>query len=196
MTTDVTYRQLEIIEAAGKILSASGVSGLTIKNMAKEMKFSESAIYRHFSSKEDIIVAMLNYLAEKMDERFTKVSEGAGTPEEKFRALFQSQFMFFEQKPYFVVAVLSDGLMEESQRINEALLKIMKVKMSHLLPTLVDGQQSGVFTDEVTAEMLTHVVMASFRLQMLKWRLSGFKADIHEDGNKLLDALLIIIKKK
>jgi hypothetical protein len=43
MTTAISDRQLEIIEAAGKILTASGVSGLTIKNLAMEMKFSESA---------------------------------------------------------------------------------------------------------------------------------------------------------
>ncbi|HRG39465.1 MAG TPA: TetR/AcrR family transcriptional regulator, partial [Bacteroidia bacterium] len=64
-------RQLEIVEAAGKILTASGVGGLTIKNLAKEMKFSESAIYRHFTSKEEIIIALLEYLALSMDERYT-----------------------------------------------------------------------------------------------------------------------------
>lgn len=49
---EITPRQLEIIEATGKILTKSGTSGLTIKNLAKEMNFSESAIYRHFASKE------------------------------------------------------------------------------------------------------------------------------------------------
>ena len=63
MIKSISDRQLEIIEAAGKILTASGLSGLTIKNLAKEMKFSESAIYRHFASKEDIIISLLEYLA-------------------------------------------------------------------------------------------------------------------------------------
>ena len=35
------------------------------------MGFSEAALYRHFSSKEDIIVAMLEYVAKMMDERYT-----------------------------------------------------------------------------------------------------------------------------
>ena len=65
---EITPRQLEIIEATGKILTTSGVSRLTIKNLAKEMQFSESAIYRHFESKEEIIIAMLDYLSETMDE--------------------------------------------------------------------------------------------------------------------------------
>ena len=71
MTVAISNRQLEIIAAAGKILTASGVSGLTIKNLAKEMKFSESAIYRHFASKEEIIIAMLEYLAQNIDERYS-----------------------------------------------------------------------------------------------------------------------------
>ena len=36
MIKELTSRQFEIIESAGRILSASGVSGLTIKNIAKE----------------------------------------------------------------------------------------------------------------------------------------------------------------
>ena len=64
-TLKISDRQLEIIKAAGKILTTSGVSGLTIKNLAKEMKFSESAIYRHFTSKEEIIIALLEFLAKR-----------------------------------------------------------------------------------------------------------------------------------
>lgn len=69
----ISDRQFEIIVAAGKILSTSGVGGLTIKNLAREMGFSESAIYRHFDSKEAIIIAMLNFLAEDMDVRLSRV---------------------------------------------------------------------------------------------------------------------------
>ena len=95
MLKAISNRQLEIIEAAGKILTSSGVSGLTIKNLAREMKFSESAIYRHFTSKEEIIIALLEYLATSMDERYTQAISRAQSPEEKFITLFQNQFAFF-----------------------------------------------------------------------------------------------------
>lgn len=92
---EITTRQLEIIEAAGKILTASGASGLTIKKLAKEMKFSESALYRHFDSKEAIIVAMLSYLSERIDVRLTRVNDSEVSIENKFKAVFQNQFEFF-----------------------------------------------------------------------------------------------------
>lgn len=145
MISEISNRQLEIIEAAGKILTESGVSGLTIKNLAKEMKFSESAIYRHFTSKEEIIIVLLKYLAQSMDERYTCAILSEQSPEEKFTLLFQNQFSFFSKNPHFAVAVFSDGLMEESQKINEAISNLMHVKRKHLMPIILEGQQKKHF---------------------------------------------------
>ncbi|GJM36401.1 MAG: TetR family transcriptional regulator [Saprospiraceae bacterium] len=187
-------RQLEIIEAAGKILTSSGVKGLTIKNLAKEMQFSESAIYRHFHSKDDIIVAMLNYLADSKDERLAMAVRIDDPPEEKLKKLFQSQSEFFSKHPHFVVAVFSDGLMEKSGRINEAIFRIMSVLRKHLLPIIREGQQKGIFTNTVSAEDLIHIIMGTFRLQKLKWRMAGFKFDLKKDGETRMKSLLVLIK--
>ena len=189
-------RQLEIIEAAGKILTDSGVKGLTIKNLAKQMKFSESAIYRHFTSKEAIIVAMLNYLAESMDERLTKAVRPDDPPDEKLKCLFQNRFTFFKKHPHFVVVVFSDGLLEESGRINEAIFNIMDVMKKHLWPIIREGQEQGVFTNAVPTEELIHIIMGTFRLQKLKWRIANFKFDLKKDGEKRMKSLLLLLKSK
>lgn len=194
MTTAISDRQLEIIEAAGKILTVSGVSGLTIKNLAKEMEFSESAIYRHFSSKEEIIIALLQYLAEGMDQRLAEVIRLSHSPEEKFTILFRNQFAFFKRYPYFVVAVFSDGLMEESKRINEVILKIMSVKIKHLMPIIREGQHAKVFTNAITSDELTNIVMGTFRLQMFKWRVANFEFDISRSGDLMIQSILTLIK--
>jgi TetR/AcrR family fatty acid metabolism transcriptional regulator len=193
-TATISDRQFEIIVAAGKILSSSGVGGLTIKNLAREMGFSESAIYRHFDSKEEILVAMLNFLAEDMDERLNQVVSTLKSPKENLEAIFLDQFAFFSKNPHFVVAVFSDGLMEASQKINAAILHIMQVKMKHLMPVIMQGQQQGFFTNTITTEEMMHIIMGSFRLQMFKWRIANFQFDIQRQGKNMLDAILILIK--
>lgn len=192
---EITSRQLEIIEAAGKILTSSGVSGFTIKNLAKEMQFSESAIYRHFASKEEIIVAMLNYLADSIDERLSNLNS-ATDPEARFKAMFDEQFRFFNTNPHFVVAVFSDGLMEESQLVNETILNLMNIKMKHLMPIIQQGQQRGIFTNAITAEELIHIVMGTFKLQMFKWRVANFQFDIVRMGANMVQSILTLIKKQ
>jgi len=191
---EISERQLEIIETAGKILSISGLSGLTTKNLAKEIGFSEAALYRHFPSKEDIILGLLDYLRTNMDERLEKVFIPHADPKENLVALFESQFSFFAKNPHYVVAVFSDGLMEESDKINQAILQLMQVKMKYLMPIVMQGQQKDMFSQAITTEEMVHIIMGSFRLQMYKWKISNFKFDINRQGRNMLEALLTLIK--
>lgn len=191
---NITSRQLEIIESAGKILTVSGVSGLTIKNLAKEMNFSESAIYRHFPSKEKIIITMLNYLADSIDERLLKSLNNPDNTEGKFKSLFRSQINYFKNNPHFVVAVFSDGLQEESQQINETIKKLMETKIKHLMPIIIEGQKNGLFTNNVKSEELTNIVMGAFRMLLYNWKVENFKSDIMLHGENMVNSILSIIK--
>ena len=189
----ITARQKEIIAASGKLLTQSGINGLTIKNLAAEMGFTEGAVYRHFKSKEEIILLMLEYLAENMDERLSAMPKEPD-PERHLLNLFENQLNFFSQNPHFVVAVFSDGLMKTSDKVNAAILKVMTVKMKHLFPVIFSGQQKGVFTTALSSEELIHIIMGSFRLQMFRWRALGFREDIKESGIKPIQSILKIIK--
>jgi len=95
-----------------------------------------------------------------------------------------------------VVAVFSDGLMEETQRINEAILKLINVKIKHLMPVIMEGQQKGVFTNAITTDELVHIVMGTFKLQMFKWRIADFQFDIIRNGENMLQSILTLISRK
>ena len=84
--------------------------------------------------------------------------------------------------------------MEQSERINEAIVKIINIKMDQLMPLILEGRQNGIFINEITAKELMHIIIGAFRLQMFKWRLAKFKYDIVKSGNNLIDSLLKIIK--
>ena len=191
---EIKVRQLEIIEAAGEILTESGLAGLTTKNLAAKMGFAESALYRHFKGKEEIIVTMLQYLAADMDKRLTACVEKLDDPVEKLKAVFNNQFAYFEKHPHFLVAVFSEGLLEESKKINAAIMQIMATKRKHLLPVIKQGQLEGVFETSAPAEDLLHINMGSFRLHMLQWRMTDFSFDVKKKGNRLMDSILTLIK--
>lgn len=194
MSTDISKRQLEIIEAAGKILTEKGINGLTTKKLAQEMNFSESALYRHFSNKEEIIVCMLNYLALNMDQHTTELENK--NPIEQLKNFFQNQFRFFESQPYFVIAVFSEGLLEESEKINHAIKSLMNKRMQLLKPIIQIGQEKRAITNDLDSDELIHILMGSVRLFMLKWRMSKFEFDIQTEGNKMLTSILKLIQTK
>jgi TetR/AcrR family transcriptional regulator, fatty acid metabolism regulator protein len=117
----ITDRQLQIITASGKILTERGVSGLTIKSLAAEMGFVESALYRHFKSKEDILILMIQYLNQNVQSRIEPIITGDGNAVEKIKKIFESQFRFLNQNRHFVIAMMSEGLLDESAGIKKKL---------------------------------------------------------------------------
>ena len=196
MKTKISNKQQEIINATGKILSVSGVRGLTIKNLAKEMKFSEAAIYRHFKSKEKIVLVMLQYLTETLDEIYTASYSEHASPENKLLHLFENTLKFFKENPHFAVVTFSDGLFESSQEINMAIHKLMRTKHKHIKAIIKENQTSKNFTAILSEEELIHLIMGAMRLQMFKWRVANFEFDIVDAGIQRLKNIITLIKIK
>lgn len=190
---EIKPRQLEIIEATGKILTESGASGLTIKNLAKEMQFSESAIYRHFSSKEEIIIMMLKYLKTNIGKILGNLTK-TGDVEKDYKTFFNKLSLYFKENPHYVVVVFSEGLMDESDKINDEILGLMTVTSKHLEPILKEGQEQGTFIKSVLSSELTMVSIATFKLYMFNWKFYKFKIDLSENIGKMSNSLLTLFK--
>lgn len=160
------------------------------------MEFSESALYRHFNSKKEIIIALLSYLSDNIDKRLTLANNSESNFEERFRAILQNQFAFFGEHPHFVVAVFSDGLMEESINVNETILNLLFVKIKFLLPIILQGQQEGSLRNDIQADELMQIIMGTFRLLMFRWRIENFQFNIETEGTKMINTLLSLVKTK
>lgn len=195
MMDKASKRQQEIIESAGKLLMEKGIKGLTTKNLAQEMEFSESALYRHFKNKEDIILLLIRFLSENINLRFETILKAENNAEEKFIALFLSQFQFFKKNPHFIVIVLSDGLMDNSEDIKKSIKKLIETNFAALKKIMTGGQESKLFNQEMEADSLVHFAMGTFRLQMLQWKLSNFNFDIEAKGMNTMTDLLTLLKK-
>lgn len=52
----------EIVTAALRIMDAEGEAALTFSRLGEELKASPTAVYRHFSSRRDVLVALADHL--------------------------------------------------------------------------------------------------------------------------------------
>lgn len=191
---DIKPRQLEIIEAAGKLLSTSGISSLTIRNLAFEMNFSESAIYRHFSSKEEIIITLLGYLSKNID-KILKESFTSNDFEKDFTTLFRKLSIFFKKNPFYVVTVFSEGRMNESDRIGERIIQLMSNITKYIQAVIREGQERDVITNSHTPEQIAQIIIPAFQHQMFKWKINNFESDIVRSSDSLSKSLLELLKK-
>lgn len=193
---EIKERQLAILEAAGALLNEQGIGGLTTKNLAKKVGFAESALYRHYGSKEEIIAALLNFLLENMSRRLPPIAASAElSPAERLRRLLGSQLEFLSEHPQFLTAVLSAGMHKYSPAVNEAIARLIKVMHENVGCIVAEGQASGAFTAKIPAADLTHTVIGSFRLLLLKWRISDLGFNLKIEGQRQVESLISLISK-
>ncbi len=190
-----SQRQYEIIQAAGKLLIEKGIKGLITKNLASEMGFSESALYRHFKNKEDIIVYLLDYLKQNIEQRLNEIAYSSACPCDKLEQVFKSQFAYFSQNPHFIVAVLSEGLIEDNAKITQSIWSIFQFK-SQLLSQLIDqSKQAGEITTQIATPDILHILLGSFRLMMFRWKMAKFGFNLLEQGSALMQVNINLLKQ-
>lgn len=72
--TEYTSRQTEILDQSLALIREQGLAGLTMRKVAERMGFSEPAIYRHFKTKQDLILGIISRLEANLIKPMEKIA--------------------------------------------------------------------------------------------------------------------------
>lgn len=82
------------MEAALELFSEKGIRETTIKDIAKEVGVTEGALYRHFTSKDEIVLQLFGTCEENLYGRLLSAVRSEGTYKERFYTVI-SEFLSF-----------------------------------------------------------------------------------------------------
>lgn len=193
---DFTERQIEIMEAATLRIDKFGIQELTIKNLASDLSLSEAALYRHFKSKNEILLGLLTYFILEMNERLAVIIEDKELqPSELLKKVFVSQLNTFVQKPAIVSVIFSEGIFQFNKELSDKVSTMMALMQNNIHALVTRGQNEGVYGKLLGADTITTIIMGSMRMVILKWKLSGNKSNLVNDGLNVLNGLLNMLEK-
>lgn len=193
---DFTERQIEIMEAATLRIDKFGIQELTIKNLASDLSLSEAALYRHFKSKNEILLGLLTYFILEMNERLAVIIEDKELqPSELLKKVFVSQLNTFVQKPAIVSVIFSEGIFQFNKELSDKVSTMMALMQNNINVLITRGQNEGVYGKLLGADTITTIIMGSMRMVVLKWKLSGNKSNLVNDGKNVLNGLLKLLEK-
>jgi len=189
-------RQKQIIEVSLELIAERGIQGLTIKNLARKIGFSESAIYRHYENKIQILVAILNYFKENTERLFAAELNSDQDALLKINHLFLNQFIIFTQSPSLVAVIFSEELFRNEPILVERVSEIMNSSFNVLIQIIKDGQEKGELRTDVESEHLALVVMGSLRLFVKQWQMLNNSFDLIKKGSELSNSIKTLLLYK
>jgi len=189
-----TKRQQEIIDTAIELIAEKGIQQLTIKNLSKKIGIAESAIYRHFSSKLEILLNILVLFKENKEQINNLIQKMQTNPTEKLYAMLRRRFEHFTENRAMATVIFSEELFRNDRRLSEQIYEIMLSNQEVIINIIKDGQKNGEFRDDVSAQEIAFMITGALRLIVTHWRLSDFKIDLIEEGEKLWFTIERLIK--
>lgn len=191
-----TDRQLEIIEASMGIVAELGIQGLTIKNISKKILISEPAIYRHFNSKIEILVAILDYYKSLAQNIHGKILYSDANAIDQIKLLFKAQLDIFVKKPILLSVIFAEEIFQNEKVLADRVYSVMKINEEILSALLLKGQAKGNIRKDMSDKSMTLIFMGAIRLIVTQWRLSGFSFDLIKEGEVLLNDIEKLLTKK
>lgn len=107
--------RVRLIDAAHQLMLTKGLARTTTKEIAKAAGCSEAALYKHFLSKEELFVVVLQERLPKVDLRDLIADPGAGerSVEENLTDIARQAALFYEQSFPIAASLYAEPRLKE-----------------------------------------------------------------------------------
>ena len=143
-----------IIETAKDLFSEVGYHKTTTANLAKRANISEGTIYRHFESKEDILVTILKDLDRKYADFVDEIRQsGRATVQH----VLDRHFRFVEENTSEIkIMIITYMIMDCSRTMMEGVV----VRLRSFFEECIEREkQTGVVRDDVPADKSSWILL-------------------------------------
>lgn len=154
-------RKEQLLDTAATLFAERGYAGATTAELAKAAGVTEPIIYRHFESKRDLFVALIDRTGDRTIAQWVNELANAGSPAERLRRLIGANPMVSE-KGRGVYRVIVQAMTEiEDPEIKAAIVRHIEALHRFLASEVAKAQDEGVvsraFSPEITGWMLLHL---------------------------------------
>jgi len=178
----------KILKEGQSLLQKHGYNGFSFQDIADLLKIKKPSLYDHFSSKEELIIAILKSYGEMFDQWALGLSEL--TPLQQIRKVFDV-FYSFSSDHRKVCPVLS--LTADTQILTKKIQKEMNIFIEHWLQWLEkkisDGQKIGEIRRDFDPRSLATFVYSQGMGSQLLARIQKEPALALGSGNTIVSFL-------
>lgn len=189
-----TYEK--ILSAALDLFVSRGFEGTTVDAIAEAAGVTKGAIYFHFETKDDVLVALLDQVESNfVDPMDRRVRRAGPSGREKFVAFAhqQSELGIGRTKLAILAIKISSDYAEGDARFAPRIRQIYR-RLYDIVEDIIElGKAQGEFRSEVSTRQLASFVIATHDGTFLEWQRRGLELKpteiIYAFRTLVLDAL-------
>lgn len=150
-------RRAVTVQAVLDLAGSNNPSEITTAAIAKHMKLTQGALFRHFPSKDALWQAVMEWVAERLLNRVDRAAEGIESPLAAMEAMFMSHMEFVAEHPG-----VPRMLFGELQRPDSAAKRMVRTLLQHYGERLTKLIEKGKVCGELSPLLDTEAAALLF----------------------------------
>mgnify|MGYP002640546542 CR=1 FL=1 len=187
-------RQQQIVEDSIKLIDEKGIQGFTIKNLANSIGISEPGLYRHFSSKFDILYTILDSFRQLMTTNHSLFMESTDDAMDKLHQLMNRILTVFTHSPALVSVIFAEEIFHNEHQLSKKVTDMKEINENLVISLYTQLQLESRVKESISAEMFCLMYLGSIRLMVKNWKQNSYNFNLLEKGETLFQALISGVK--
>jgi len=152
-------RQAQIKKAVLEIISTEGLQQLSTRNLAQKVGISEGAVFRHFASKRDIILGIMEDVRRDLQASLRQISTDTKDPDERLFEFLCAHIQYLLRNKGITILLFSEAAHMNDSELKSHLRTILLEQKQFISKIIQDGIVAGRWDPELHVENVAMLYM-------------------------------------
>lgn len=188
-------RQEQIKQAVLDIIYTDGLKSLSTRNLANRIGMSEASIFRHFATKQDIILAIIKDVQNDFIGSLRTIANSNTEPKERLNQFLCQTIKYLIHNKGITMLLFSEASHNNDAALKNNLLQIFNNQKKLVSKIILDGIALREWDESVPVEnvaMLYMGIPVSLNIELI---LNGGEFHIDNFCHRMLQLILKILNK-
>jgi len=187
-------RQAEIIATMVQLSAERSPSEITTTDIAKAMKLTQGAIFRHFATKEAIRLAVVEWIEEHLMSKIMAAKESSPDALSALKAMFMAHVEFAKSHPGAPRLIFGELQQPAESPLKQRVQQVMQRYRQTLSQTLNTAIETKLIRAEIDCQSATALFLGAIQGLVIQAMLSGSTEQMEKQAVGVLHLYLAAIE--
>jgi AcrR family transcriptional regulator len=171
-------RQKQIADAAAKIIIQYGSEHVTTKKIAEVVGISETAIYRHFKSKEELLSFLIDDIEKTLLSEIKMTDPDRSYTLDALENMIQTHLTHIIKRKGISFQVIAEIVSLGSKKLSQQAYSVINNYIGSIKEILEEGSKSGVIRQDIDLEAAATSFFGMTQGLVNTWALSQYSFNL------------------
>ncbi|GBD87497.1 nucleoid occlusion factor SlmA [bacterium BMS3Abin03] len=152
-------RQKQIKKAVLQIISTKGLGKLSTRNLADKVGVTEGALFRHFKSKRDIMLSIIDDVKNDLLEQMKKIADSNLKANVKLLKFLCAHVRYLIKNKGITILLFSEATYMDDKEMKKRLFDILSFQKNYVKKIIKEGIDDGLWNKKINADNVAVLYM-------------------------------------